>query len=181
MYRLYEGHKLVWAYRNGPLKEFWPTPPRIDSYSFASTEANEALDAYLRNKNYARNNDKTLNVGDELADCAMMLYTGWGDTLSHLRDSVFLGEWAGPVGSVKYRTQLYGVGYFSTEQVVLYNVIYRIGEILVDPSRNPSMPFKIIGLIAKYPEFGDGDNLENLNMRVEERLKRIKQKWMPED
>lgn len=71
-------HALVWRYR-AELHDVWPTPPRDDAIRFAFTEAGEAMDAWLRLKGgYARNNDKTLSVEDELADCAMMLLTAAG-------------------------------------------------------------------------------------------------------
>lgn len=73
-----ESHAIVWRYRD-ELQDVWPTPPRDDALRFAVTEVGEAMDAWLRLRGgYARNNDKTLSVEDELADCAMMLLTAVG-------------------------------------------------------------------------------------------------------
>lgn len=73
-----DSHAIVWRYRD-ELQEVWPTPDATDALRFAFTEAAEAMDANLRlNSGYARNNDKTLSVDDELADCAMMLLTAVG-------------------------------------------------------------------------------------------------------
>lgn len=70
---------LVWGYRRR-LAHVWPTPPPLDALRFASCEAHEALDAWLRNQpGYNRNNDKALSVEAELADCAMMLVTALGE------------------------------------------------------------------------------------------------------
>lgn len=69
---------LVWSYRIR-LCEHWPTPAQADAMRFAFTEVAEALDAYLRSKpEYNRNNAKTLDVCDELADTAIMLITAAG-------------------------------------------------------------------------------------------------------
>ena len=75
---LRECHRIVWQYRR-ELEAVWPTPDRLDSLRFATTEAAEALDAWLRmNGTYARNRAKDLSVLDELADCALMLITALG-------------------------------------------------------------------------------------------------------
>lgn len=71
-------HNELWAFRE-EMRDVWPTPGQLDSLRFAACEACESLDAWLRLKGgYARNNDKTLSVEAELADCAMMLMTALG-------------------------------------------------------------------------------------------------------
>lgn len=74
-------HDELWAFRaEMDATSDWKTPQSaLDSLRFAATEAGEALDAWLRLKGgYARNNDKSLSVEAELADCAMMLMTAMG-------------------------------------------------------------------------------------------------------
>lgn len=68
---------VVWTYR-GVLEKVWRTPTVGDALGFAITEIGEAKDAELRLKDYARNNDKSLSVEDELADCLLMLITALG-------------------------------------------------------------------------------------------------------
>ena len=81
-------HKLVWDTRR-ELGEAWPTPEPIDALRFALTEAGEAMDAWLRtNPLYRRNNEKTLSVHAELADCAMMLLTALGPEIDVAEMSV---------------------------------------------------------------------------------------------
>jgi len=66
---------LVWL-RRLRLSEDWPTPTPVDSADFAITEFGEYVDAHLReNPEYNRNNGKTRESLDELADMAMMLLT----------------------------------------------------------------------------------------------------------
>jgi len=68
----------VWSMRQF-LDDVWPTPDMWTSLRFAVTEAAEALDAELRtDARWARNNDKNLDVIDELADCTLMLLTSLG-------------------------------------------------------------------------------------------------------
>lgn len=75
---LRECHAIVWRYR-AELEHVWPTPNTEDALLFAFTELGEAIDAHLRTRDtYARNRDKSLDVLDELADCAMMLLTALG-------------------------------------------------------------------------------------------------------
>ena len=68
----------VWRFR-AEMADVWPTPDTLDSLRFAFTEAGEAMDAYLRTKGgYARNHERQPTVNEELADCALMLFTALG-------------------------------------------------------------------------------------------------------
>lgn len=83
------GH--IWDER-AQMSHYWPTPPRVDAIPFGITEINECLeimqfyllegsqamgrtyDAMLRMKpEYARNNQKEIDMLAELADTMMML------------------------------------------------------------------------------------------------------------
>ncbi len=72
-------HKLVWDFRK-EAESYWPTPDRLDSLRYALTEIAEAIDAKMRldRPDHVRNRDKDLRVESELADCAIMLLTAWG-------------------------------------------------------------------------------------------------------
>lgn len=69
-------HGLVWNFRKY-IEPYWPTPNYLDSLRYAFTECAEAMDAYLRQQrpNDSRNHDKETDFFDELADCAIMLFT----------------------------------------------------------------------------------------------------------
>lgn len=63
----------VWMDANTPFK----TPDTLDCLRYALTEAAEAMDVWLREKNqtHARNNERNHSINQELADTAMMLLT----------------------------------------------------------------------------------------------------------
>lgn len=65
---LVKAHIDAWIDRNQ-----FVMPDLQDSVSFLVTEASEALDAVLRQKDYVRNNGREVDLGKELADIAMML------------------------------------------------------------------------------------------------------------
>lgn len=69
----------VWKFRKS-YEDYWATPDLLWSLRFAFTEIAEALDAWMRaNSNeFSRNNEKNLDVIDELADTAIMLLTALG-------------------------------------------------------------------------------------------------------
>lgn len=69
---------MVWDFRAN-VQHVWPTPNEYDSLLFAVTELGEAIDAHLRKKHYARNNERNMDLHEELADCAIMLVTALGD------------------------------------------------------------------------------------------------------
>jgi hypothetical protein len=63
----------AWMDANTPFK----TPDTLDCLRYALTEAAEAMDVFLREKNqtHARNNERNHSLHAELADTAMMLLT----------------------------------------------------------------------------------------------------------
>jgi hypothetical protein len=63
----------AWMDANTPFK----TPDTLDCLRYALTEAAEAMDVWLREKNqtHARNNERNHSLHAELADTAMMLLT----------------------------------------------------------------------------------------------------------
>ena len=67
-------HTHVWRVR-AEIGDTWLTPSPLDCLRYAVTEAGEAMDAWLRDQrpDDARNNERRLDVLDELADCAIML------------------------------------------------------------------------------------------------------------
>jgi hypothetical protein len=73
---LQEAHTLIWKFR-AEMEPFWATPTPLDSLRYAFTEAGEAMDADLRARRPgdSRNNDRDVDLLDELADCAIMLLT----------------------------------------------------------------------------------------------------------
>lgn len=65
----------VWATRDR-LGDRWPMPEPHDSLRFATCEAAEVLDAWLRSiPEYRRNNPKAPDLRGEVADTAIMLIT----------------------------------------------------------------------------------------------------------
>lgn len=68
----------IWKMR-GQIDKEWPTPGWVDSIKFAFTESGEVMDAHMRIMGgYSRNNAKSMNLFDELADLVMMLLTALG-------------------------------------------------------------------------------------------------------
>jgi hypothetical protein len=67
-------HTHVWRVR-AEIGHTWLTPEPLDCLRYAVTEAGEAMDAHLRalRPDDARNNERRLDVLDELGDCAIML------------------------------------------------------------------------------------------------------------
>lgn len=158
-------HQIVWNYR-AELEPYWPTPDPWDSLLFAQTELGEAIDAYLRsNTLYARNNDRSPDVLDELADCAMMLYTALGPDATRIQwwtPTTGAGE---PVGDYTRWGTFCGT----------------MGEI-IDKAINfwdgggtwIRLAVGLLHRIALYPEM-------DLPQRVADRLERIKAKRIPVD
>jgi len=82
-------HAELWAFRD-EMGEDWPTPDTELSLQFATCEAGEALDAWIRftYPRMARNNERTVtedDILDELADTAMMLLTAHGENFDAKR------------------------------------------------------------------------------------------------
>ena len=68
----------VWKFRDS-FSLWWPTPPEDDALRFAFCEAAEAMDAILRhNPIYVRNHERSVDLAQELAQCAIMLITALG-------------------------------------------------------------------------------------------------------
>lgn len=58
-------------------KKGWVWPDAQDAFTFAASEAMEALDCILRQKNYVRNHAKPFDgLGKEVAQCILMLLVG---------------------------------------------------------------------------------------------------------
>jgi hypothetical protein len=150
---LQEMHALVWRYRS-QLEAYWPTPTQRDALLFAFTEVAEAIDAELRNEpHYARNNDKTLSVADELADAAMMLLTALGPSAKP-PSRLFVGE------SPKIEEYCYLMG-----KIIYLGIVDRQDVVWKREA------WHLVSAIAKHEGI-------DLLARLESRLQRIRDKHM---
>jgi hypothetical protein len=72
-------HEQVWQMRH-EVEGKWAIPDPVDALRFAVTEAAEMLDVILRqNPIYTRNHRKALKLGQEAAQCSIMLLTALGE------------------------------------------------------------------------------------------------------
>ena len=150
MNELQECHRLVWAFRK-EIETYWTTPDPLNSLRYAFCECAEAMDAWLRAErpSDSRNNDRDNDVLDELADCAIMLFTAMGQDLIPTRE--FDKELRGRFDSFGYHIS------------VLLNKW---------PDAPTTDYIFIINLIANYPGM-------ELKQRIQGRLARIAFKHMP--
>lgn len=74
-YQIMEMYSLLWDVRAVMEGTKWSTPTLQDSCLFLCTEIAEAIDAKLRESDYARNNDKDIDFVGECADVLIMAFT----------------------------------------------------------------------------------------------------------
>ncbi len=150
MNELQECHRLVWAFRK-EIEPYWATPDPLNSLRYAFCEAAEAMDAWLRAErpSDSRNNERQNDVLDELADCAIMLFTAMGQDVNPHRS--FKSNSKGDIGFLGYK----------------------VAELLNSWSYSPTTEYiDTIAIISNYPQM-------ELKQRIQGRLARIAFKHMP--
>lgn len=75
---MYAISKLVWEFRKKH-NPYWLTPTKREALMFAVTEVAEVIEAYLRVEcaDFARNNVRSVEMDEELADTAIMLVSAY--------------------------------------------------------------------------------------------------------
>jgi hypothetical protein len=150
-------HEIVWSYRK-QLEEYWPTPCQEHALLFAHTELSESIDAFLRGKpEYARNNDKDLDVLEELADCALMVLTAVGPDFEDAHSAWGIMDW---------HDKWYGRHEWSVYAVDMAELLYwqHHGDLIEE-----GYPLRLVQRIATHPGM-------DLPQRLKQRLERIKAK-----
>lgn len=95
-------HHEVWKWR-ARMAPVWSTPDRLDSARFAATEATEALNVILNQKGiYKRNNARDKDLYQELAQCALMLFTTLTEDCCPFVEHGTLRAELGPPSSVEW-------------------------------------------------------------------------------
>lgn len=149
-------HEIVWTARE-ELKDVWKIPPQRDALIFALSELGEVADAMMRTKpEYARNNDRDMDVLDEWADYALMLFTALGPHATLTLDAFFIGA-----------DELHG-RWLSGAAL---DLSWMLEDIELDGLREASI-WWALNRVANYPGM-------DLPQRLQQRLERIRAKRLP--
>ena len=81
-------YEIVWKFRS-VVSEWWPTPDKLSATRYACTEGGEVMEAFLRKMRPgdSRNNERNIDMLDEMADLAIMLITALGPDCERLGDT----------------------------------------------------------------------------------------------
>lgn len=158
----------VWDQRDRLLRHR-QIPPAHVSLLFAGTELFEAVDAYLRTmKEYTRNSNRNMCELDELADCAMDLFTAIG------RDSMpplwMEQDWTDPTNPVKI-SHIWPNYVKDINQAISLELHARTNHL--PPTHWHEVVWRMLERIATHPGM-------ELTVRLQARLDQIEEKTLRE-